>query len=277
MVKSNRRLYFGRNVHDSEVQNKWLEERRELLKIALFYEGHLLYKINKFNKDDYGINVSIFEQKVSDNRRNSFSLKEYNELIFVLKKANKIDANKDLTDEIGLIEYLFSLAERYIKLHEYEQGMRNLLASTDWVFDGGQDDDNDLFGIIQSDIQSDIQSELAEEEVFYSDGAVIEYYGKRFERKPANKEKAIKIHGLSCIACGFNFGQTYGSRGENYIEIHHINPLSTVKHEVVINPETDLVPVCANCHRMIHRHKDNVLTIDELKRLLAEQRNNLIL
>jgi predicted HNH restriction endonuclease len=51
--------------------------------------------------------------------------------------------------------------------------------------------------------------------------------------------------------------------------VHHLKPLmSSVQEEVVINPETDLVAVCSNCHRVIHRRKDNVLSIEELRILI---------
>ena len=45
-------------------------------------------------------------------------------------------------------------------------------------------------------------------------------------------------------------------------------PLSTFKEVMEINPETDWVPLCANCHRMVHRRKDDVLSVDELKELI---------
>jgi 5-methylcytosine-specific restriction enzyme A len=120
----------------------------------------------------------------------------------------------------------------------------------------------------KSQVEIDIEAELAEEDDFYTDGAVKNYFGKRYERNPANREKAIEIHGLNCVCCGFNFEEVYGERGKDFIEVHHIKPLSTIKEQVVINPVTDLVPICSNCHRMIHRRKDNVLTVEELRLLL---------
>lgn len=56
---------------------------------------------------------------------------------------------------------------------------------------------------------------------------------------------------------------------ENYIEIHHTKPLSSIKEEVIVNPDTDLVPLCSNCHRMVHRRKE-VLTINEFKMLIKQ-------
>ncbi|WHY79034.1 HNH endonuclease [Neobacillus sp. WH10] len=117
-------------------------------------------------------------------------------------------------------------------------------------------------------IVDDIESEKAEEESYYTDGTVKEYYGKRYERNPENRKKAIEIHGLSCVACGFNFEEVYGERGKDFIEVHHVKPLSTIGEEVVIDPKEDLVPVCSNCHRIIHRRKDDVLTVKELRELI---------
>ncbi|QNF31064.1 HNH endonuclease [Metabacillus sp. KUDC1714] len=117
-------------------------------------------------------------------------------------------------------------------------------------------------------IKEDIDSELAEEDQYDKEGAVKEYFGKRYERSIENRRKAIELHGFSCVVCDFNFEETYGERGKDFIEVHHVKPLSTIKGEVEVNPVTDLVPVCSNCHRMIHRKKDQVLTIDELKGIL---------
>ena len=90
----------------------------------------------------------------------------------------------------------------------------------------------------------------------------------RYERKPENRQAAIRLHGTVCQVCGFNFQEHYGELGEGYIEVHHIQPLSTLDEEVVVNPETDLVCLCANCHRMMHRSRNHVMTVDELKGLL---------
>nr|WP_244996061.1 HNH endonuclease [Eubacterium callanderi] len=70
------------------------------------------------------------------------------------------------------------------------------------------------------------------------------------------------------MICGFDFEEKYGEYGKDFIEVHHIKPLSNMKNEEVINPETDLVCVCPNCHRMIHRKRDSVLSIEELKKII---------
>lgn len=90
----------------------------------------------------------------------------------------------------------------------------------------------------------------------------------RIERSPRNRLEAIKLHGYKCQACGFDYEKTYGSLGRNYIEVHHINPLAEQDGEHIVNPETDLACLCANCHRMIHRNRSNTLSLDELKNII---------
>lgn len=86
----------------------------------------------------------------------------------------------------------------------------------------------------------------------------------RAERDIKLREDAIKLHGLKCKACGFDFEKTYGSWGKNYIEVHHVIPIGDGV-ERKTNPKTDLTVVCSNCHRMIHRKQNVTLTIEELK------------
>ena len=122
------------------------------------------------------------------------------------------------------------------------------------------------------EIDLDIDSELEEEQELRTEGAIHQYYGKRYERDPINRRRAIEYHGTSCSVCGFDFEEFYGERGKGFIEIHHIKPLSSSDQETVINPETDLVPVCANCHRMIHRRKDHILSVEEISNLIRAKR-----
>jgi 5-methylcytosine-specific restriction protein A len=42
--------------------------------------------------------------------------------------------------------------------------------------------------------------------------------------------------------------------------------------EIVINPDTDLIPVCSNYHRIIHRKKVDVLSAEEVKTLIIRAR-----
>ncbi|WP_237630079.1 hypothetical protein [Staphylococcus epidermidis] len=49
----------------------------------------------------------------------------------------------------------------------------------------------------------------------------------------------------------------------------------SIGREISVDPETDLVPLCSNCHKMIHRKKAKPLTLEELKnKILIKEDNN---
>jgi 5-methylcytosine-specific restriction enzyme A len=100
------------------------------------------------------------------------------------------------------------------------------------------------------------------------------YYGysSHYERSWKLRQIAVETKGLKCTVCGFDFEAKYGDRGRGYIEVHHIFPLSKYSSEKEVNPLTDLEVLCSNCHRMIHRLKNKVLTIKDLKELVRGNR-----
>ena len=75
---------------------------------------------------------------------------------------------------------------------------------------------------------------------------------------------------LSCEVCGFNFEKKYGSLGEEYCEVHHKIPLSSLEKSTKTKLK-DLAIVCSNCHRMLHRRRDEFLTIDDLKKKIEKK------
>ena len=94
-------------------------------------------------------------------------------------------------------------------------------------------------------------------------------YSSYYERNPFYRNKAIEIHGLSCIACGFNFEEKFGALGKGFIHVHHNKPISE-SGPTKINPRTDMSVLCPNCHSMVHRKKDNTLTVEELRKIVRE-------
>lgn len=111
--------------------------------------------------------------------------------------------------------------------------------------------------------------EIHENSSNYSEGKVIYAYSKKFERNPNVRKEAIAIHGLTCKACGFHFGKGYGKLGEGYIEVHHLKPLYENGKEKKVSIKDDLTTLCSNCHRMVHRKRNNVLAVDKLKNDVA--------
>lgn len=111
---------------------------------------------------------------------------------------------------------------------------------------------------------------IKESKKLYEEGNYEQISTNKYERSPEARRKAIEYHGLTCMVCGINFEETYGELGHGFIHIHHIVPISSTG-KTKVNYEKDLVPVCPNCHAMLHRGKDGmVLSIKELKDIIKK-------
>lgn len=108
-----------------------------------------------------------------------------------------------------------------------------------------------------------------------AEGNRIEFFTTRYERNHKYRNATIKIHGTKCQICGFDFEKTYGYIGTDYIEVHHKKPLFSLDDEMIPNLETDMIVVCANCHRMIHRKKNDIIPPEKLKKIINEQKQKI--
>ena len=87
-----------------------------------------------------------------------------------------------------------------------------------------------------------------------------QHYARERSRTLIQKKKeafAKANHGrFYCEVCGFDFSEHYPeSLGRGFIEVHHLAPLFTSSLPKKTTLE-DLLLVCSNCHRMVHRTKD---------------------
>ncbi|WP_404365801.1 HNH endonuclease [Sphingomonas sp. MMS24-J45] len=98
------------------------------------------------------------------------------------------------------------------------------------------------------------------------EGAKVRVEANRYERSRINRAACIELQGDSCLACDFNFGETYGEAGRGFIHVHHVTPVSQIGAGYRVNPATDLVPLCPNCHAMAH-HFDPPASIEQLRKL----------
>ena len=111
------------------------------------------------------------------------------------------------------------------------------------------------------------RDDAAAEGVEGVEGTKTAVRGVRYERDRRNRAAAIAIHGLACLACGLTFGERYGAVAEGFIEIHHVVPLGILKGPRVVDPATDLVPLCSNCHSVAHR-RNPPFSVEEIRALL---------
>jgi len=105
----------------------------------------------------------------------------------------------------------------------------------------------------------------------YHEGHVRSVMVDIYERSSIARGKCIGYHGSSCVICGFNFGEKYGALGEGFIHIHHLKPLHTIRKDYIVDYRNDLIPVCPNCHTMIHRIPGGeTMSVSQIKSALTK-------
>lgn len=105
------------------------------------------------------------------------------------------------------------------------------------------------------------------------EGAFVTVKANKYERNQKARKECVAKKGYLCLVCGRDFEATYGEVGKNFIHVHHLTPISSIGKEYELNVDTDLVPVCPNCHYMLHR-KNPPYTIKELKDIISSAKNS---
>jgi len=159
-----------------------------------------------------------------------------------------------------------------------ENGLQNALLSLSQHIDYYEDKSgasvkkrrevyNRYFQLINSNTIEPIYPDEVDTETEYSEGKVKKVLVNSYERNPIARKRCIEHFGLNCQVCDFNFKEIFGDLGEYFIHVHHKIDISTVGNEYSVNPLTDLIPVCPNCHSMLHKKKP-AYTVDELKEIM---------
>jgi 5-methylcytosine-specific restriction enzyme A len=113
-----------------------------------------------------------------------------------------------------------------------------------------------------------LPEEVDTDEVLH-EGSIKTITVNAYERNREARAKCIKHHGYACLGCGFDFLKTYGETGRGFIHVHHLRPLAEIKSSYVVDPVKDLVPLCPNCHSMIHSEKP-AMSLNDLKKLITK-------
>ncbi len=135
---------------------------------------------------------------------------------------------------------------------------------------------NDLkegLGTIQKSSEEKRKIEVFDETIMIQEGVKKLVETKIYERSSKLRKIAIehytKNDDILCDACKFSFNNFYGKQtGKGYIEIHHIKPIFKYQDEeldkTIDTALKNVVPLCSNCHRMIHRDWRNPLQVNYL-------------
>ena len=107
----------------------------------------------------------------------------------------------------------------------------------------------------------------------YNEGDLKIVMHKRRERNRYARNKCIELHGTVCKTCEIDLKDIYGDLAEGYIQVHHIIPISMKMSNYKIDPNKDLIPVCPNCHAMLHRYiNGELINPKQLKTLIIKMR-----
>ncbi|WP_309472705.1 HNH endonuclease [Phaeobacter gallaeciensis] len=126
---------------------------------------------------------------------------------------------------------------------------------------------------IRESIRADFHLAPVPDEDIYeaSEGRVLTRVHSYRERDRAIVKRKKKSHlkkfgRLQCEACDFDFLEQYGERGEGFIECHHTKPVSDLQPGEKTKL-SELVLLCANCHRMVHAARP-WWTMEQLRKAL---------
>lgn len=109
----------------------------------------------------------------------------------------------------------------------------------------------------------------------FPEGAKKTVQVNRYERNPEARAKCIEYHQARCKVCDMSFAETYGTFAKDFIHVHHIKPLKDINEEYEVDPINDLIPVCPNCHAMLHRSENGIpMTVERLKLLYEVSKNS---
>ena len=122
-----------------------------------------------------------------------------------------------------------------------------------------------LVPLFSEDLQTD-EELLDASEV---EGSKSKIERNHYERSRVNRALCLDYYGFECQACLRTMKSLYGPIGEGVIHVHHIEPVSQMSSPRRLDPIRDLVPLCPNCHTIVHQESPP-LSIEKLKMLVKE-------
>jgi len=96
-----------------------------------------------------------------------------------------------------------------------------------------------------------LPEELPDDEE-YQEGTAQKITVNRYERDTKARAACLSHYGYSCQICNVTLSDIYGVIAEKLIHVHHIKPISEIGESYVVDPINDLIPVCPNCHAVLH-------------------------
>ncbi len=182
----------------------------------------------------------------------------------------------------GINLEIWRLAERISKYYDINFTERSERKYKFWdLFFNGWDEGSLFIWQLRTELKTALEEtgltgdvQFPEEIPTYDQSTLVEGLKRTitvniYERNSQARKKCIQHWGSVCSVCDFEFEKQYGELGKGFIHVHHLIPISEVGQTYQVDPISDLLPVCPNCHAMLHR-ANPPLTIDELKAKLKK-------
>ena len=136
------------------------------------------------------------------------------------------------------------------------------------------EDLKEALNVVNANRQRAKKIETFDENFTINEGTQVIVKTKVYKRSSKLRKMAIQHYTttegrIKCKVCCFDFEEFYGEFGKDFIEIHHQKPVFQFDGEdverTIEKALENVIPVCSNCHRMIHRRRDNPLSLSEIK------------
>lgn len=236
---------MGKMTNEMVKKSFTIAKERFLNKISLQEGTNLLVKagINRNSARDYIYLYSHLRNGEEFKRRaNNFATEYYLQRIFDEGGVNHLQ------------KALLSLSKHFNYWEKYS-GSR---------IKKGRDIHRKFSKIISKPIYEVVYPDEIDSEQHFFEGKSKRVLVNIFERNIEARKTCIDYYGVTCQICEFDFEKKYGKLGQNFIHIHHKIDIAEIREEYKVNPIKDLIPVCPNCHSMLHKKKP-AYSIQELK------------
>lgn len=109
--------------------------------------------------------------------------------------------------------------------------------------------------------------EVPQQPTSFTEGAIKQVTINAYERNTDARTICIAKFGAICQVCDFDFEKTYGEIGKGFIHVHHKVDIAIIGKSYQVDPINDLIPVCPNCHAMLHKETP-AMNIEKLQRII---------
>ena len=206
------------------------------------------------------------------------------ELVSVLRKKLR-PSGKDLESLKNRTDDHFSQKVRNLKSHDslFKRGLTTFKGGRYFITEKGKKfvlRNKPIFDALRRQgfafTQRMTLASKGYQDVLIEEGATQQLSIKLYERSKKLSEFARSYYAdadgkIRCRGCGFEGTASYGKPGLGLIDIHHLRPLyiregrsekSQLKEAV-----RGVVPLCPNCHRLVHRSSDKQMSLTALQKL----------